>query len=116
MPRKKTYTPLGAVVAAAEAEHMSYGEYVAREERHAYISARKPNKPSAWVHPNRTIFEGLDKELTHLDSRAEWLMDSRAKEKLMEQQAQREANRIAEQRVCTFLEATETALRKAGKI
>lgn len=104
------------IIAKTEAEHMSYGEYVAKTEPHAYISARKPNKPSRWVHPNRTLIEGLDKELTHLDSRAEWLMDPRAKEKLMEQQAQREANRIAEQRVCTFLEATEAALRKAGKI
>lgn len=116
MPRKKHYTPLGRIVAEAQAEHMSYGEYVAREESHVYRSARKPNKPSAWVHKNRTLLEGLDKELTHLDSRAEWLMDPKAKQKLVDIQAQREKSRAAEQRVCSFMAATEATLRKAGKI
>ncbi len=113
--RKKPYTPLGRIVAEATAEHMSYGEYVAREEHYAYVSASKPNTPSKQVHINRTLLEGLDCELTHIDSRAKWLNDPEALKKLKEIRERRAKEHSAEQRVRAFFAAIDEGFRKRGK-
>ncbi len=76
-------TALDSVVALAAEEGQSYGKYVARME-HPVIVPRKrqwASKKSSWTSPRRTILEGLDCELTHKDTRAEWLDDEIVKEK-----------------------------------
>ena len=123
MPRRKKccYTPLGEVAAAATAAGMSYGKYVARQYAVLHKSKRQPSPPSKWVHPHRTILEGLNKELSHPETRAEYLNDPEAKRQLLIAEAnERERrelirkSRDAECRVQSWCRSTEEIIRKRG--
>lgn len=120
--KKCCYTPLGRIVAEAEAEGMSYGKYVAQQEAHLYRHPRQNNTPSTWVHPQRTLLEGLNKELRNLETRAEYLNDPEAKCQLLIAEANaRERKQIAqkvnsaERRVRTWCREMEVLIKKKGK-
>lgn len=63
-PRRRSMTSLMLedIVSEAECEGLSYGQYVARKDKHVYASALKLNSPSMRVHPRRTLIEGLEAE------------------------------------------------------
>lgn len=53
---------LADIVSEAECEGFSYGQYVARKDKHVYASALKLNSPSKRTHKNRTLIDGLEAE------------------------------------------------------
>ena len=124
--RRKVRTELGRVVAEAEAAGLSYGKYVAQTECYAYVRPRPENRPSARVDPNRTLLDGLNSELTNLESRVEWLKDPVAKAILNKRASDAEyraricaeidrRNTATERRVREFCIGTQEMLRKRGR-
>ena len=67
---------IGDVNRKAKENGLTYGRQVAAEYEKRY--KRPENKPSKAVCKNRTLLEGLDSELSNIDSRAEWLGDPEA--------------------------------------
>lgn len=76
--RTKRYTSsISATLHDAINAGMTYGQYVARTEQPVVVvHAAKPKYiPSAWTSPQRTLYESLNQELKHADTRAAWLGD-----------------------------------------
>lgn len=105
--RKKCATPLGDVVRAATEAGLTYGQYVALND--PVLRASKPNKENGWTHPNRTLIEALDTELTNPETRAEWLNDPKAKQILADRENE------AERRVQRFFDELEKVISRRSR-
>lgn len=86
--KKCCYTPVGRIVAEAEAAGMSYGKYEAHRCAVLYNHPRQKNTPSTWAHPHRTILESLNQELRNPSTRAAYLNDPEARRDVLVAEAE----------------------------